>query len=154
MSFFLLPTNVSFSCFSTKIWFEQFPLNCKAPLIKEIESLSTFLELERLLIAKMTQKWHEDHRPLSVRIGFRALCSRVNCSVGIISMYLWRLNSRLLICFMYVVHFSLIALHKWKGICVEASKASFSSSVLLVCKWRSLYLLIWDFFGILRQLQI
>jgi hypothetical protein len=71
-----------------------------------------------------------------VRIGFRALCSRVNCYVGIINLYLWRLNSRLLISFMYVVHFSLIALHKWKGICVEASKASFSSSVLLVCKWR------------------
>jgi hypothetical protein len=38
-------------------------------LIKEFESLSTFLELERLLIAKMTQKWHEDHRLLSVRLG-------------------------------------------------------------------------------------
>jgi hypothetical protein len=57
-------------------------------LIKEFESLSAFLELERLLIAKMTQKWHEDHRLLSVRIGFRALCSRVNCYVGIINLYL------------------------------------------------------------------
>jgi hypothetical protein len=39
----------------------------QSSLDKEFESLSAFLELERLLIAKMTQKWHEDHRLLSVQ---------------------------------------------------------------------------------------
>jgi hypothetical protein len=57
--FFLDSNQCEFFLLFNQNCFEQFPLNCKAPLIKEFESLSTFLELERLLIAKMIHNWHE-----------------------------------------------------------------------------------------------